>query len=105
MSAYTRSSHLLLSLTKRSHVVFTGRAATGIWAALRARGIHDQWVLIPANTCYLVVWAVLQSGNRPFLVDVTPSTANISLDTLNQIRLEHIGALIATHMYGLGAPI
>jgi dTDP-4-amino-4,6-dideoxygalactose transaminase len=85
--------------------VWLGRASAGISTALQAYGLHRQWVLMPANVCYIVAWAVLKSGNHPFLVDVESTTGNLSVETLNRVRLENVGALIACHMYGLGAPI
>ncbi len=60
---------------------------------------------MPANTCYIVAWAVLQSGNLPYLVDIDPATGNISLETLARVQAESPAALIVCHMYGLGAPI
>lgn len=86
-------------------MLLTGRAAAGLWAALRARGLSNTRVLIPANICYLAAWAVLRSGNYPVLVDVDPATGNISVDTLNQVKHKDVGALIVCHMYGLGAPM
>lgn len=60
---------------------------------------------MPANICYIVAWTVLQSGNVPYLVDIDPSTGNISLETLSRVEAQSPGALVACHMYGLGAPI
>lgn len=91
--------------TGRLHAGLAGRASAAIWATLRARGLQGQPVLMPANICYIVAWAVLQSGNLPYLVDIDPATGNISLETLSQVRVESPAVLIVCHMYGLGAPI
>lgn len=96
---------ILRRLSRRSHVALTGRAAGAIWAALRALDFRDRWVLIPANTCYVVLWAVLKSGNKPYLIDIDPLTANISPRTLSQCPIENPAALIPCHMYGLPAPM
>lgn len=96
---------ILRRLSQRSHVVLTGRAAGAIWAALRARAFRDRWVLIPANTCYIVLWAVLKSGNKPYLIDIDPQTGNISPRTLSQCPIKNPAALIPCHMYGLPAPM
>src|SRR5262245_41712694 len=101
----SQAGGMLKNMSGRSQAILAGRASAGIVAALRAYGIKNQWVLIPANICYIVGWAVLQSGNKPFLVDVDPATGNLSLETLNKVSLDSIGALIVCHMYGLGAPI
>jgi len=103
--AAAESRRLLRQRIGRDHVLLTGRGATAIWASLRALNLHDRPVLLPANTCYIVLWAVLQSGNHPFLVDVDPLTANISLQTLDQCSVESPAVLIPAHMYGLPAPM
>ncbi len=95
----------LQRLSQRSHAIVIGRAAGAIWATLRALDFRDQWVLLPANTCYIVLWAVLKSGNKPFLIDIDPQTANISPQTLSQCPIDNPAALIPCHMYGLPAPM
>jgi len=91
--------------TGREHVIFTGRGATAIWAALKAFGFVDQPVLIPANTCYIVLWAVILSGNYPILVDIDPNTGMISAETLSACGVERPAAIIPCHLYGLPAPM
>ncbi len=98
-----RSAHRLRDITGRKHALFTGRGAAGIVAALRVFGLRDEVVLLPANTCYVVLWAVLRSGNKPLLVDVDSATGNLSADVLPQQT--DAKAIIPCHMYGLGAPI
>lgn len=98
-------TRLLCDMTGRKQVVLAGRASAALGAALRARGLEGQWILMPANMCYIVGWAILQSGNLPYLVDIDPATGNISLETLSRVEIEAPAALIICHMYGLGAPI
>lgn len=100
-----RAAAALRNLTHRAHAGLTGRAASALWAALRALDLRDQTVLIPANTCYVVLWAVLMSGNRPWLIDIDAETGNISEATLARCPIERPAALIPCHMYGLGAPM
>jgi dTDP-4-amino-4,6-dideoxygalactose transaminase len=96
---------LLRERTGRANVLLAGRGAAAIWAALRALDLHNRPVLIPANTCYIVLWAVLQSGNQPVLVDVDPATATLSTDTLDRCAALNPAAVIPAHMYGLPAPM
>ena len=103
--AAAAARRLLRQRTGREHILLTGRGATAIWAALRALDLNDRAVLLPANTCYIVLWAVLLSGNRPVLVDVDPLTANISPHTLEQCGVEAPAVVIAAHMYGQPAPM
>lgn len=104
-SSIRRTQSHLHTLTGRADHVLLGRAAAGIWAALGAWGIREQVVVLPANTCYIVLWAVLKSGNRPLLVDVDPSTANLSIHNLNTILPFAPAVVIPCHMYGLSAPM
>ncbi len=91
--------------TRRGHVLLAGRAAAAIWAVLRALDLHDRPILIPANTCYIVLWAILQSGNQPYLVDIDPRTGNIAPETLDRCRVAQPAVLIPAHMYGIPAPM
>jgi dTDP-4-amino-4,6-dideoxygalactose transaminase len=97
--------HLLRERTGQQHVILAGRGSAAIYATLRALDFHDRDVLIPANTCYIVLWAVLQSGNRPRLVDIDPNTGNLSAETLARCGIERPAVLIPAHMYGLPAPM
>ena len=99
------SARMLRDLTGRAGALLTGRASAAIWAALRAYGLTDRPVLIPANTCYIVLWAVLYSGNTPVLVDVDPRTGNITPETLDACSVDQPAAIIPCHLYGLPAPI
>ncbi len=96
---------LLRERTGRSHALLAGRGAAAIWAVLRALDLHDRPVLIPANTCYIVLWAVLQSGNHPILIDIDPQTASISTGTLDSANVTAPAVIIPSHMYGLPAPM
>src|SRR5689334_14765879 len=95
----------LRRLTQRQQIALVGRGATGIWAALKAWGLQDEVILLPANTCYIVLWAVLKSGNRPFLVDVDRRTANLTLAGLEAHISTYPAVVIPCHMYGLPAPM
>jgi dTDP-4-amino-4,6-dideoxygalactose transaminase len=67
-------------------------------------GLHNAPILIPANTCYIVLWAVLQSGNLPVLADVDLDSASVTPDTLTATGITP-AAIIPAHMYGLPAPM
>lgn len=95
----------LQTLTKRQHVHLTGRGTAGIFAILRAAGFLAKDVLIPANTCYIVAWAVIASGNRPRLVDIDPVTGNVTPSMLEAARTPTTAAIIPCHLYGIPAPM
>ncbi len=92
---------VLHNQTGRTHALLTGRGATGIEAAQHAKGLVGARVGIPANTCYIVLWAILRSGNQPVLLDVHPNTGMLTVESLNQ----PLDALIPCHLYGLPAPM
>lgn len=104
-SAVRQTTQHLRELTHRQEVRLLGRAAAGIWAALRAWGFQNRVVLIPANTCYIVLWAILKSGNQPLLVDVDRRTGNLTVERLTPHLDAHPAAVIPYHMYGLPAPM
>jgi dTDP-4-amino-4,6-dideoxygalactose transaminase len=80
-----------------------GRAAAGIYAALTALGLQGQTVGIPANTCYIVLWALLRAGCRPLLLDIDPATGNLPAQP--DTHGHSLAAIIPCHMYGLPAPM
>jgi dTDP-4-amino-4,6-dideoxygalactose transaminase len=99
------SRRLIRQRVQSPHVILTGRGAAAIYATLRALDLHNRAVLIPANACYIVLWAVLESGNQPFLVDVDPLTGNLSPETLDRCAVTQPAVLIPAHMYGIPAPM
>jgi dTDP-4-amino-4,6-dideoxygalactose transaminase len=105
LHAQHESIRVLRALTGRQHTLLAGRGSAGIWAALRALGLRDAYVMIPANTCYIVLWAVLKSGNKPLLVDVDARTGNIKLPVASRQLPEKAKAIIPCHMYGIPAPM
>jgi dTDP-4-amino-4,6-dideoxygalactose transaminase len=94
---------LLTSHTHREHAMLMGRAAAGIYAALRVLVPEGARVGIPANTCYIVLWAVLRVGCQPVLLDIDPATGN--LPSQPDTRGHALHAIIPCHMYGLPAPM
>jgi dTDP-4-amino-4,6-dideoxygalactose transaminase len=101
--AATSAQWSLKLLTQREHALLMGRAATGIYAALRVLVPEGAMVGIPANTCYIVLWAVLRAGCLPVLLDIDPTTGN--LPPQPDTRGHALRAIIPCHMYGLPAPM
>lgn len=101
--AQSEATRLLRERTGYKDVRLAGRGAAAIWAVLRALDLHDRTVLIPANTCYIVLWAILQSGNLPCLVDIDPLTGNITPETLDRCTVANPAVLIPAHMFGIPA--
>ncbi|MGQ9907718.1 MAG: DegT/DnrJ/EryC1/StrS family aminotransferase [Candidatus Flexifilum sp.] len=100
-AAIRAARHRLSDLTGRAHVVLTGRGASALCAALQAIGCAGRGVIIPANTCYIVLWAVLSAGAIPLLADVDPLTGQMTTDTLDALPVTGACALIPACLYGL----
>lgn len=75
-----------------------GRSA--LWAFLRAVGLSDAEVVMPAYTCSVVAHAVTLSGNRPRFVDIRLEDYNMDLDQLESAISKNTRAVIATHLFG-----
>lgn len=75
-----------------------GRSA--LWAFLKAVGLKDAGVVMPAYTCSVVAHAVTLSGNRANFVDIQAIDYNMDLDLLSQAISEQTRAVVATHLFG-----
>lgn len=75
-----------------------GRSA--IVAVLKALGLNDTEVILPAYTCSVMAEAVVASGNRPVFVDIDLADFNMNLDAIKSGLTSKTRAIIATHMYG-----
>ncbi len=75
-----------------------GRSAQ--WAFLKAIGLEDEEIILPAYTCSVVAHAVTLSGNRPQFVDILPDNFNMNLDDLELAISKKTRAIIATHTFG-----
>lgn len=75
-----------------------GRVAQ--WAFLRALGIDDAEVIMPAYTCSVVAHAVVLSGNHPRFVDISLDDYNMDLTRAEAAVNARTRAIIATHTFG-----
>lgn len=75
-----------------------GRSA--LWAFLKAVGVTDAEVVMPAYTCSVVAHAISLSGNRPRFVDIRPDDYNMDLSLLPAALNERTRAVVATHLFG-----
>ena len=61
-------------------------------------------VLVPSFTFNSTVNAILWNGHRPVFVDIDPETLNVDSRAISR-RLEGVGAIVATHVFGNPADI
>jgi len=75
-----------------------GRAAQ--WAFLKALGIENAEVIMPAYTCSVVAHSVSLSDNIPRFIDIDLHDYNMNLDLAEEAINENTRAIIATHTFG-----
>jgi perosamine synthetase len=73
---------------------------SGIMASLKALGISQAEVIIPAYTCLVMAQAVVASGNRPVFVDIDLADYNMDVSAVKQALTPHTRVIVATHLYG-----
>jgi perosamine synthetase len=80
-----------------------GRSA--IFATLKALGLTQAEVILPAYTCQVVAEAVVLSGNQPVFVDIDLADYNMDINAIKAALTSQARAIIATHMYGYPADV
>ena len=82
-----------------NYSIFTRSGTVSIWLALKALDVTDKKIIIPANICYLVVFAIVLSGNRPVVVDASEN-GGIDLHQIRNLQDSTIAGVIYPYMYG-----
>jgi perosamine synthetase len=75
-------------------------ARSGVIASLKAIGLSEAEVILPAYTCVVMAKAVVASGNRPAFVDIDLADYNMDIDALKRSITPQTRVVVATHMYG-----
>ncbi|MDH4137811.1 MAG: DegT/DnrJ/EryC1/StrS family aminotransferase, partial [Anaerolineae bacterium] len=73
---------------------------SGAIASLKALGVTEAEVILPAYTCTVMADSVVASGNRPVFVDIDLADYNMGLDAMKATLTLQTRAIVATHMYG-----
>ena len=87
------------SLFEKEQVLFTRNGTTAIWLILEVLGFKGKRVILPANVCFVVVCAVILSGNEPYFVDIDKDFS-IDPQKIKDIDPGEAAAVILPHMYG-----
>ena len=90
---------LLADELDMNYSVFTKSATVAIWLALKAFDVTDKKIIVPANVCFVVVCAIIFSGNRPFAVDID-NEGGIDIDWISNLQDSDIVGIIYPYMYG-----
>jgi len=82
--------------------VSSGTAALEI--ALRAFGVEQREVVVPANTFFATAAAVAHAGGTPRLADVDPTTLGLSCATLADAVGDSTVGVVVVHIGGIVTP-
>lgn len=85
------------------HVIPVGSGTAGLTLLLDLVDVRGKQVLLPALTCPNVAVAVVVAGGEPVLVDVDPTTYNISVDSTAEAMGPNVAAIIAVNSFGYPA--
>ena len=83
-----------------AHCVGVGNGTDAIELGLRALGITDGEVVIPANTFIATAEAVVRAGATPVLVDQDEASYLIDTDQAAAAINDRTRAIIGVHLYG-----
>ncbi len=96
-----RASELLSDLTRKEHVIWTGRGSTAIYAILQTLDYKGRYVVVPNNICWSAIAPILLSGNEPYFIDIDNSSQSISPGELEKLTLPRGTIILYPHMYGI----
>lgn len=87
-----------------ANLLMLSALARGIDGAPPAIGPGDE-VIAPAVTWSTTIWPITQVGAVPVLVDVSPTTLNMTVKAVEQAIGPRTRAIFATHLLGNPAPV
>ena len=90
------------SLTSVPHAVCMPQARVGIYMALTHLIEPGQKVILSPHTISEVVNMVICAGGRPVFCDIERRTCNIDLSAAADLIDDDTGAVLVTHLHGLG---
>ena len=98
-AAYLASARQVFAI---EHAATVASARAGLFHILRAHDVIGKDVLVTAYTCCVVTEAIVQSGNRPVVVDVEENSINADItEELIDKHRTNLGAVILTSLFGL----
>jgi dTDP-4-amino-4,6-dideoxygalactose transaminase len=97
---------LLAAACGVEHAVAVSSGTAALHLAVLALGLGEgDEVLVPAYTFPATANVVALSGAKPVLVDVDPSTSNVSPDQVRGRVSKRTKAILAVHLFGRPAPL
>ncbi len=61
---------------------------------------NDTEIIVPANTYFATILAIMQTGLKPVLIDANPQTFNIDVNLIEQKITSKTKAILVVHLYG-----
>jgi perosamine synthetase len=86
------------------HAVAVSSATAALEMSLRAIGVKQGEVIVPANTFLGCANAVLYAGGKPVFADVDLVHHSITYETIKEKINSHTRAVMAVHMAGIPVP-
>lgn len=86
------------------YAVAVNSGTSALEIALRALDVAGKDVLVPTNTFFATVAAVLHAGGRVRFVDCDPATFSLDIDSLRQRIGPETAGLIVVHIGGIITP-
>src|SRR4051812_20189257 len=87
------------------HAIAVNSGTSSIEIPLRALGVKDKEVLVPANTFFATAAAEIAAGARPKFVDCDPSTMAIDLESVRAAIGPDTAGVVVVHIGGLVTPV
>ena len=86
------------------HAVAVNSGTAALEISLRALGVEGRDVLVPANTFFATVAAVVHAGARPVLMDTEPETFATAPEEIERRITMNTAGVIVVHIGGLVSP-
>ena len=86
------------------HAVAVNSGTSSLEIPLRIFDVRDKTVLVPTNTFFATVAAVVHAGGKPRFVDADPATFSISLEEIRKRVTQDTAGVIVVHIAGIVSP-
>ena len=97
--------HKWMSFFGTDYIIPVGSGTSGLFLVLKALGVKNKRVIVPALCCSNVAVAVFAAGAEPYIVDISSKDCNLSPSALKAAMDSNVGAIIAINSFGYPAPI
>ena len=86
------------------HAVAVNSGTSSLEIPLRIFDVRDKTVLVPTNTFFATVAAVVHAGGKPRFVDADPATFSVSLEEIRKRVAQDTAGVIVVHIAGIVSP-